>query len=115
VAVWVALWLVIGAWTAVEVWRLSELTATVAESGVALGEAGRGLESLQRVPLVGNDAAELGTRVRRNGADIVADADQARGSFRRLAVLLGVTIAFVPTIPVVVMRGVLRHASRRIA
>lgn len=113
VSVWVALWLVIGVWTGVEVWRLSELTETVAESGVALDEAGEGLESLRRVPIVGNDAADLGTRVRQNGVDIVADADQARGSFRRLAVLLGVTIVFVPTVPVVAMRRVLRHASVR--
>lgn len=113
VAVWVALWLVIGVWTGVEVWRLSDLTETVAESGVALDEAGEGLESLQRVPVVGNDAAELGTRVRRNGADIVADAEQARGSFRRLALLLGVTIVFVPTVPVVAMRRALRHAPPR--
>lgn len=113
VSVWVALWLVVGVWTGVEVWRLSELTETVAESGVALDEAGEGLESLRRVPIVGNDAAELGTRVRQNGVDIVADADQARGSFRRLAVLLGVTIVFVPTVPVVAMRRVLRHASVR--
>lgn len=113
VAVWVALWLVIGVWTGVEVWRLSELTETVAESGVALDEAGMGLQSLERVPVVGNDAAELGSRVRQNGENIVAGADQARGSFRRLALLLGVTIVFVPTVPVVAMRRVLRRASAR--
>lgn len=113
VAVWVALWLVIGVWTGVEVWRLSELTETVAGSGVALDEAGEGLESLQRVPVVGNDAAELGTRVRQNAADIVTGSEQAGGSFRRLALLLGVTIVFVPTVPVVAMRRVLRHATPR--
>ena len=113
VAVWVALWLVIGIWTGVEVWRLSELTETVGESGIALDEAGEGLESLRRVPLVGGEAAELGGRVRQNGADIVTGAEQARGSVRRLALLLGVTIVFVPTVPVVAMRGVLTHAAAR--
>ena len=112
-SVWVALWLVIGAWTGVEVWRLSELTETVAESGLALDEAGEGLESLRRVPLVGGEAADLGSRVRQNGGDIVVGAEQARGSFRRLAVLLGVTIVFVPTVPVVALRVILRRLPAR--
>ena len=113
VALWVALWLVVGAWTGVEVWRLSDLTRTVADSGEALGEAGQALQSLDPVPLVGEQAADLGARVRDNGVDVVAGAQEARGSFRRLAVLLGVTIAFVPTVPVVVMHRVLRRQPDR--
>lgn len=113
VALWVALWLVLGVWTAVEVWRLSDLTETVAESGVALDEAGTALQSLRRVPVVGGEAADLGTQVRQNGVDIVAGSEQARGSFRRLSLLLGVTIVFVPTVPVVAMHRVLRHAVPR--
>lgn len=113
VALWVALWLVVGLWTGVEVWQLSELTMTVADSGRALDEAGTALQSLSSVPVVGGDAADLGTQVRQNGVDIVAGADQAQGSFRRLAVLLGVTIVLVPTVPVIVMRRVLRGPSRQ--
>jgi hypothetical protein len=113
IALWVALWLVVGVWTGVEVWRLSELTMTVADSGRALDEAGMALQSLGRVPLVGGEAAELGTQVRQNGVDVIAGADSAQGSFRRLAVLLGVTIAFVPTVPVVAMHRVLRRLPTR--
>jgi len=113
VALWVALWLLVGVWTGVEVWRLSELTMTVADSGRALDEAGTALQSLRRVPLVGGEAAELGTQVRQNGVDVVAGAAEAQGSFRRLAVLLGVTIAFVPTVPVVAMYRVLRRLPTR--
>lgn len=109
VALWVAVWLVLGAWTGVEVWRLSDLTRTVADSGESLSDVGQGLQSFEPVPLVGEEAARIGTRVSDNGVDIVAGAEQARGSFRRLAVLLGVTIAFVPTVPVVVMHRVLRR------
>ncbi len=113
IALWVALWLVIGVWTGVEVWRLSELTMTVADSGRALDEAGMALQSLSGIPVVGGDAADLGTQVSQNGVDIVASANSAQGSFRRLAVLLGMTIAFVPTVPVVAMHRVLRRLSLR--
>lgn len=113
VALWVALWVLVGVWTGVEVWRLSGLTQTIAESGVALDDAGSALESLRGVPLVGGESAELGSKVRANGADIVDGAAQARGSFRRLSVLLGVTIVFVPTVPVVAMHRVLRHSGPR--
>lgn len=110
VALWVALWLLLGAWTAVEVWRLGELTRTVADSGRALDEAGKALESLRPVPVVGTRSAELGEQVRANSVDIVRDARQARGSFRRLSVLLGLAVAVVPTVPVVAMRRVLRRS-----
>ncbi len=86
---------------------------TVADSGRALDEAGMALQSLDRVPLVGGEAAELGTQVRQNGVDIVAGAGSAQGSFRRLAILLGVTIAFVPTVPVVAVHRVLRRLPTR--
>jgi hypothetical protein len=113
VALWVALWLVVGVWTGVEVWQLSQLTQTVADSGRALDEAGMALQSLSSIPVVGGEAADLGTQVRQNGVDIVASAADAQGSFRRLAVLLGVTIAFVPTVPVVAMHRVLRRLPTR--
>lgn len=109
VALWVALWLVLGTWTAVEVWRLADLTRTVAGSGIALDEAGRALEALGQVPVVGDESAELGGQVRANARDIVAGAEDARGSMRRLSVLLGLATAFVPTVPVVVMHRVLRR------
>ena len=112
-ALWVALWLFLGAWTAVEVWRLADLTNTVADSGVALDEAGKALESLSSVPLVGDRSAELGTQVRENADDIVADSARARGSFRRLSVLLGVAVALVPTVPVIAMQRVLRRLPPR--
>lgn len=109
VALWVALWLVLGTWTAVEVWRLADLTRTVADSGMALDEAGQALESLGSVPVVGDESAELGGQVRANARDIVSDAQDARGSMRRLSVLLGLATALVPTVPVLAMHRVLRR------
>ncbi|HWH29908.1 MAG TPA: hypothetical protein VNU26_13270 [Mycobacteriales bacterium] len=115
VAVWVVLWLLLGIWTGMEVWRLSDFTVTVEDSGYAIDSAGRALVSLDPVPVVGDRSAEIGLQVRENAADIVADAQRARDSFRRLAVLLGVVVALVPSVPIVLLRTVVRRMLLRAA
>ena len=108
VALWCALWAVVGAWTGYEMWQLAGLSDTVADTGRTLGEAGQALQSLGAVPVVGDTTERLGTAVRADAREIVASAGNAGEAVRRLAVLLGVTIALVPTVPVVV-------AQRRLA
>lgn len=108
---WCALWLVVGAWTGYELWQLAYLGATVAESGQALDSAGSALERLGSVPVVGDATAELGAEVRANAADIVVGAAEAQESMRRLAVLLGLTIAIVPTVPVLALHAAVRRGS----
>lgn len=112
VALWCTVWLVVGAWTGYEMWQLSSLSSTVADSGRALDEAGIALESLGQVPFVGDRTAALGADVRANGADIMRSADDAGTSIRRLAVLLGFVIALVPSVPAVVAHRVLAGRTR---
>lgn len=114
VGLWCALWLVVGVWTGYEVWQLSSLSATVGDSGRALDEAGQALESVGQVPVVGDTTEELGTRIRTNAADIVRSAGQAGESIRRLSVLLGLTIAVVPTVPVVVGYRLVTRSTRAV-
>ena len=109
IATWCALWLVVGGWTGYELWQLSDLGPTVADSGRALDSAGTALESLGSVPVVGDSTAELGSEVRANAEKIVADAIEARASIRRLAVLLGLTVALVPSVPVLAAYATLRR------
>lgn len=113
-ATWCALWLVVGVWTGYELFRLADLGKTVADSGRALDSAGSALESLDAVPLVGDTTAALGREVRANGADVVAGAQGAGSSVRRLAVLLGLTIALVPSAPVVVLVLAVRSGRLRV-
>lgn len=117
VATWVVMWLVVGAWTGYELWQLADLGATVAESGRALDAAGSGLQSLGSLPVVGEDTAALGDQVRSNAEDIVAAAGNAQSGARRLAVLLGLAVALVPSLPVLfahlaLRRGVVAAAPR---
>lgn len=111
VAFWVVLWLVVGAWTGVEVWRLSDLSTTVASSGRTLDDAGEALQALEPVPLVGDDAATLGTSVRTEAVGIVQQASAAQGSIRRLALLLGLSIALVPSAPVLLLHAAVRRGT----
>lgn len=103
VAVWCALWAVVGIWTGYELWQLGELGGAVAETGRALGAAGDALQGLGSTPLVGERTEELGAQVTSSSADIVTQAEGARGSLRQLAVLLGLTISLVPSVPAVVL------------
>lgn len=112
VATWCSVWLVVGAWTAYEMWQLSRLSETVAVTGRPLDEAGATLESLGLLPVVGASSADLGAQVRANAAQVERGSRQPGISVRRLSVLLGFAVALVPTVPVLVAQNVLRGAHR---
>ena len=97
IALWVAVWLVMGAATAVSVWRLGELGATLSRSGQALDDAGDALQQLGKIPVVGDRPEQLGNDVRQTAADITVRGQEARREMRRLAVLLGLTVALLPS------------------
>jgi hypothetical protein len=117
VAAWCTLWLLVGVWTGYELWQLGELGGAVAESGRALGSAGDALQELGSTPLVGDRAQELGAQVTSSSGHIVAEAEGAQSSLRQLAVLLGLTVSLVPSVPAVVLltlvarRGTLRSGD----
>jgi hypothetical protein len=103
VATWCALWLVVGGWSGYELWQLGDLGGAVAETGRSLGAAGDALQGLGGTPLVGERTEEIGAQVTSSSAEIVREAEGARGSLRQLAVLLGLTVALVPSVPAVVL------------
>ena len=103
VAAWCALWLVVGVWTGYELWQLGELGGAVAETGRALGSAGDALQGLGGVPLVGERTDELGAQVTSSSRQVVAEAQAAQSSLRQLAVLLGLTVSLVPSVPAVAL------------
>ena len=98
--VWCLFWLVLGLAVGRELWQLSALGDTVGRTGVALDEAGQAVESLARLPLVGETTGRLGREVRETAAEVQVRAAEARGGAQRLAVLVGVAVALAPTVPV---------------
>ncbi len=110
---WVALWIVVGVLSGVTMWQLSELGDTVSTSGSAIGSAGRALESLGDIPVIGDRPAEVGRETSVAAADIEARGVQVKGQLRQLSILLGLAITFIPITPVAGLYLPLRISRRR--
>lgn len=112
-AFWLVFWLVIAGLTSIEIWSLSRLSDTAEVSAVAVDRAGRALQGLGELPLVGAESAQLGTEVRTAAADISSSATQTREDVHQLSVLLGVAIFLIPSSPVLGLYVPLRVRHRR--
>lgn len=97
---WVALWIVIGVVVGVTMWSLSGLSESAVQSGRALDNAGQALEGLARIPVIGEGPSDFGVQVRETATGIIKNGQEAGDSIKVLAVLLGLTIAIVPNVPV---------------
>jgi hypothetical protein len=85
---------------AVEVWRLDSLGTTVAVNAQALGATSHTLDSLSGLPLVGGRIRTAAEQIRLAASRTERDALASRSQFHHLAVLLGLAVALVPTLPV---------------
>ncbi len=97
---WVVFWLVVGGWIGYAIWQLTGLSAGMLDSGRALDTAGRALQDLSGVPVIGDRTGELGDQVATTAASIKAGAVQADGSIRALSVLIGTALGVGPSSPV---------------
>lgn len=113
VAFWLVLWLVVGLWSGYTIWQVSALGDTVTSSGRALDSAGEALQSVSEVPVVGERSGDLGDEVVATAADIAGRGQEIKSDLRRLALLLGLSIALMPTAPVLGLYLPLRAARRR--
>lgn len=110
---WVALWLVVGVWSGVMIWQLSDLGDTVTRSGQALGSTGEALQALGEVPVVGEGPGELGDEVVATADDIATRGQEIQAQLRQLSVTLGLSIMLMPTTPVAGLYLPLRLARHR--
>lgn len=100
VAFWVVFWLVVGVLAGLQVWNLGGLSTGLVDSGRALGTAGKALQDLSALPVIGDRTGELGRQVATSGSSIVAGGQEAATSTRVLAILVAITIAVGPLGPV---------------
>ncbi len=113
VVAWVALWLVIGLSTAVQIWQLAQLSQTVVQAGEALESAGSALRVIGRIPLVGDGPEKLGEEVGRTAQEIQDRGASTQRNVRTLSVLLGLSIVVIPVASVLGWYVPARRARQR--
>jgi hypothetical protein len=99
-ACWVAAWIVVGALASAELRELRRLSDTVVGAGTALDQAGRAIQVLAAIPMVGEGPEELARRVRSSAAEVQAAGRASRVSIGNLSVLLGLAVGVIPATPV---------------
>jgi hypothetical protein len=103
VVVWTVVWILMGIWTQREVRTLRQLSTTVITSGRAVQQTGDALQGLSSIPFVGGDVGRVGRQVSAAGIDARRSGRSSRIAVDNLATLLGVSIALVPTVPMIAL------------
>jgi hypothetical protein len=105
---WAVLWVALALVTAHEVLALRDLSDTVVKTGRAVDTAGRALQTLDGIPFVGGRVGPLAEQVRAAGQSALVSGESSRGSATNLAILLGIAVGLIPTVPLVALYLVLR-------
>lgn len=100
VVAWVVLWILVGLAVADTVAELRSLSDTAADTGRAIADSADTLGTLGDTPVVGGEIDDAATQVRDAGENITRQSDDTRGGIERLALLLGLSVALIPTVPV---------------
>lgn len=112
-AIWAACWIGIAAYTAYEVSSLRTLSYTVVKAGAATESTGHALAAISHLPFVGGQIGQLGEQAIAAGASARSSGASTATTVDRLAVLLGIAIALIPTVPLLALYLPLRLSWRR--
>jgi hypothetical protein len=112
-AVWAVFWIAIAAYTAYEVAALRTLSHTVVKAGAATESTGHALSAIGRLPFVGSRISQLAAQAVAAGASARASGASTATTIDQLAVLLGIAIALIPTVPLLGLYLPLRISWRR--
>jgi hypothetical protein len=112
-AIWAAFWIGLAAYTAYEVSALRSLSQTVVKAGAATESTGHALAAVGHLPFVGGQISHLAAQATAAGASARASGDSTESTVDRLAVLLGIAIALIPTVPLLALYVPLSAGWRR--
>ena len=112
-AIWALFWIGIAAYTAYEVAALRTLSQTVVKAGAATVSTGHALAAVGHLPFVGGRISQLAAQAVAAGASARASGASTAMTIDRLAVLLGIAIALIPTVPLLALYLPLRRSWRR--
>jgi hypothetical protein len=113
IAIWAAFWIGLAAYTAYEVAALRALSDTVVKAGTATESTGHALAAIGHLPFVGGRIANLAAQAVVAGASARASGASTATTVDQLAVLLGIAIALIPTVPLLALYVPLRLSWRR--
>lgn len=112
-AIWAAFWIAVAAWTAYEVAALRTLSHTVVKAGAATESTGHALMAVGHLPLVGGRISQLAAQATVAGASARTSGASTAATIDELAVLLGIAIGLIPTVPLLALYVPLRRSWRR--
>jgi hypothetical protein len=112
-AIWAVFWIAIAAYTAYEVAALETLGHTAVKAGIATETTGHTLAAVGHLPFVGGRISHLAAQAIAAGASARASGASTAAVVDRLAVLLGIAIALIPTVPLLGLYVPLRVSWRR--
>lgn len=101
--VWTAAWIWVGVTVALEIRGLARLSDTVGAVGRAVERTGAAIDSLDGLPLVGARTEESARAIREAGDSAVRSARESRDSVDTTSVLLGVSLATIPSVPLLLL------------
>lgn len=107
---WTALCLVLGGLVGWQTWQLREVTRGLDDAGAALERTGRVLERMSDLPVVGRDIADAGEEVSATGERAGDAAEAGRRRVAGMALMLGLAIGLLPSVPVLFLWRAFRHA-----
>jgi hypothetical protein len=103
VAIWTAFWIALAAYTAYVLATLRGLGDTVVKAGVATESTGHALAAIGHLPFVGGQIGRLAAQAVAAGASARASGATTNTTIDQLAVLLGIAIGLVPTLPLLAL------------
>jgi hypothetical protein len=112
-AIWAVFWIGIAAYTAYEVAALRTLSQTVVKAGAATESTGHALAAVGHLPFVGGRISQLAAQAVAAGASARVSGASTATTVDHLAVLLGIAIALIPTVPLLALYVPLRLGWRR--
>jgi hypothetical protein len=119
VVLWTVAWIVLGVAVGSFVERLGAVGDGLEDAGRAIGRAGEAVDQLSDVPLVGEGFSEVAAEIQEVGLDTAARGRSVEHDADRLALLVGMSLALGPTLPILavwlpprVSRERERHALR---
>lgn len=101
VVLWGVVWIALGVVTGLQIKKLTEVSDSLVQSGRALDTAGAALESVGRLPLIGDASERFGNDVRQTAENVQAAGDSSRDTVRNVSTLLGAAVILIPIAPII--------------